>query len=307
MKREEFEREYLKNLEDIVLPNTLNIQIEIVLCLKEKLDIQTFLVHNKYKNYYYILKIAYKNRGKVLKYEQNILKEIADAGIDKFPKPEFFLKEGAITYSMREYVEGETLLSLVKKRGCMPEKTLVNTAIYLCRLLEILHGQQPPIVHRDIKPENIVYTKKHTFTFIDFETARKYSPNKDYDTLVMGSRSTAAPEQYGFSQTDCRTDIYGLGMTLLYLACGSYDQKDLKESGLSRRLQKIIQKALAFDPDKRYANARQFRKELSRYKCKKKPVNLEIIKSKKEKEEKHEKKKPAGICDGCSACHHRRR
>ena len=66
-----------------------------------------------------------------------------------------------------------------------------------------------------------------TLTLIDYETARCYKEGLDEDTYFMGTRGTAAPEQYGFGQSDIRTDIYGIGRTLLYLLTGGYRLEEL--------------------------------------------------------------------------------
>lgn len=262
MMREEFETQYRKYLETIELPEILKSKIILRKCLKERQDFCTLLVYNKNTDRNYTLKVTDSERGEILEREMQILQELIQAGIQAFPRPELLIKENRRTYYLREYVEGETLLSIVARRGCMPEKVLALTGIRLCDLLELLHKQNPPIIHRDIKPENIIYMGNHTFTIIDFETARKYSGKKSRDTVIMGSRPTAAPEQFGFSQTDCRTDVYGLGMTLLFLAVGTYEQKDLKDAGISGRLRKIILKATAFDPEKRYHTVRHLRRDL---------------------------------------------
>lgn len=259
MMREEFEREYRKSIEEISLPSILKKDYECKLCLKERTDTKTLLVCKRDNGKPYILKIAQHNRGHILLCEKNILSELRYAGLEMFPMPLLFIKEGESVFYLREYIEGETLFGLVKRKGCMPENTLCQTGIRLCRLLEILHRQNPPVIHRDIKPENIVYTPKHIFTLIDFETARKYSPEKQHDTYVMGSRPTAAPEQFGYAQTDQRTDIYGLGMTMNYLACGTYDRRDLKNTKISRGIRRIIFKATSFDPDERFQSAEHLR------------------------------------------------
>ena len=268
MRREEFEKEYRKNIEEIPLPDILKKDYRCESCLKERTDTKTLLVYKKDNRKPYILKIAEHNRGRILLCEKNILSELRHAGIENFPMPLLFMKEGESVYYLREYIEGKTLFELVKRKGCMSENVLCLTGIRLCRLLEILHSQQLPVIHRDIKPENIIYTRKHTFTLTDFETARKYSPEKEHDTYVMGSRPTAAPEQFGYAQTDQRTDIYGLGMTMNYLACGTYERKDLKKTEISGGLRKIIYKATSFDPDKRYQSAGQLCAALMRHRNK---------------------------------------
>lgn len=262
MMREEFERMYWKNLEEVDLPDVLKDKVCLEGCLKQREYMCTLLVSHVSTGKKYVLKIADKKRGRILECERDILQELYQKGIHVFPRPESLIEEKETLYYIREYISGESLLSVVKKRGCMPERVLAVTAIKLCGLLEILHKQNPPVIYRDIKPENIIYKGHGAFTFIDFETARKYSRKKAQDTLIMGSRPTAAPEQFGYSQTDSRTDIYGLGMTMLFLACGNYDRKYLKNIQMSVRLRRIIRKATAFNPDKRYPTAGCLRRDL---------------------------------------------
>lgn len=305
MIREEFEKEYQKRLEEIVLPDTLRENFTCIDCLKERKDICTLLLCDRTTDQKYVLKIAQDSRKRMLEYEEHILQELFESGNHAFPRPQLLLKEGASTYFLREYAEGETLLTIVKKRGCMPEKVLIRTAIQLCDLLELLHSQKPPVIHRDIKPENIIFTKSKKFTLIDFETARRYSSGKKRDTLIIGSRPTAAPEQFGYAQTDGRTDIYGLGMTLLFLACGTYERKDLRNVCISRKLRKVILKTIAFDPAKRYKNVALLRKELVKCSilCRKTDITNKGWKNKVKcvKEESHERQENTGIDDGIHA------
>ena len=55
--------------------------------------------------------------------------------------------------------------------------------------------------------ENILLTEEGTCRIIDFDSAREYKPGEAHDTFYMGTEKTAAPEQFGFMQTDERTDI----------------------------------------------------------------------------------------------------
>lgn len=260
----EFEEKYRKNLEEIQFPEILEGRMKCICCLKERQNAHTLLVEDGQKKKY-ILKMAQGRRIRALQKENDIMKKLCESGVHAFPEPELFVKDENKAYYIREYVEGETLLTVVKRCGCMPEPVLVEIGIQLCHLLEILHSQDPPVIHRDIKPENIIVKKDRTLTLIDFETARRYTPGKTRDTLLMASHPTAAPEQYGFGQTDCRTDIYGLGMTLLYLACGSYDRRDLKNSELSGCIRIIIRKTLFLNIDRRYSSVVKLRNKLERY------------------------------------------
>ena len=84
------------------------------------------------------------------------------------------------------------------------------------------------------------------------------------DTFVVGTRGTAAPEQYGYIQTDQRTDVYAIGQTMLYMVSESYEMNQLSECAVSRRMKKIIEKACSFEPDKRYGDAAQLRRAVEK-------------------------------------------
>ena len=120
------------------------------------------------------------------------------------------------------------------------------------------------MIHRDIKPENIVVTPGGEVVFIDFGTMRSYKKDGSRDTFVVGTRGTAAPEQYGYTQTDQRTDVYAIGQTMLYMVSESYEMNQLSECAVSRRMKKIIEKACSFEPDKRYGDAAQLRRAVEK-------------------------------------------
>ena len=72
----------------------------------------------------------------------------------------------------------------------------------------------PPIIFRDLKPQNIMVDRTGQIKLIDFGIARSFQPGKAKDTTLLGTPGYAAPEQHGQSQTDVRSDIYTLGVTL---------------------------------------------------------------------------------------------
>ena len=123
---------------------------------------------------------------------------------------------------------------------------IIDIGVKLCNILSEIHSMTPPIIHRDIKPQNIIINNENVY-LIDFNISREYSGKSNKDTFIMGTQEYAAPEQYGFSESDVRTDIYGLGGTLKTL----YDQLSLDSSVISA----VISKATAFSPENRYQNA----------------------------------------------------
>ncbi len=145
------------------------------------------------------------------------------------------------TTVIEEYIEGE-----LSADGKLTEKQFKAIVRELCGVLKFLHGKG--IIHRDIKPSNIMLAKDGHIRLIDFDAARMIKAEKVQDTVLLGTRGYAPPEQYGFSQTDERADIYALGVTLGNL---------IGEETWRTHYQRILSKCTNLDPDKRYRTVRQ--------------------------------------------------
>ena len=187
-----------------------------------------------------------------------ILKRLWPLLPNAVPEPVSQFQAGELDCLLRSYLPGETLAQRREREDSCPEALCVSLGQKLCALLEILHSQEPPVIHRDIKPENIVLLPDGEVGLIDFGIARQYKGGQDTDTRHMGTRSTAAPEQYGYAQTDRRTDLYALGMTLIWALTGRYDREALQEAEISPRLRKTLEKAVAFAPEARFQDAAAF-------------------------------------------------
>ncbi|MCM1126246.1 MAG: protein kinase [Lachnospiraceae bacterium] len=111
------------------------------------------------------------------------------------------------TTVMEEYIEGTTPGSM-ELSGKQFRKIIKE----LCCVLEFIHKKG--IIHRDIKPSNILLAGDGHIRLIDFDAARMYKEEQEQDTRLLGTKGYAPPEQYGFAQTDERTDIYSLGVTM---------------------------------------------------------------------------------------------
>ena len=111
---------------------------------------------------------------------------------------------------IEEYIEGKTL-----DQQSFSKEQVKNIMHQLCECLDSLHKLNPPIIHRDIKPENIIY-HNNKVTLLDFGIARFLDFKKSKDTLILGSVGYAAPEQFGFQQSNPQTDIYALGKLMNY-------------------------------------------------------------------------------------------
>jgi serine/threonine-protein kinase len=139
------------------------------------------------------------------------------------PKVSDYFTEGGKHYLVMDFIQGRTLEQVLHGTpGFLAEDEVVRWALQLCDVLIYLHGRQPPIIFRDLKPANIMLDNDRRIKLIDFGIARSFQPGKSRDTQVMGTPGYAAPEQYGAGQTDARSDIYALGVTLHALLTG-YD------------------------------------------------------------------------------------
>lgn len=143
----------------------------------------------------------------------------------------------------------------------MPEEKVIKIGRQLCEVLQYLHQMSPPIIYRDMKPANVMVRSNGDVMLIDFGTARYFKEGKLADTISLGTLGYAAPEQFGgMGQTDARTDIYGLGVTLYHLITDMnpseppYEIKPIREinPALSKALEYIIVKATQRDPNERY-------------------------------------------------------
>ena len=148
------------------------------------------------------------------------------------------------TTVIEEYIEGQPAGSVE-----LSEPQLLCVVRELCDVLEALHDRG--IIHRDLKPSNIILAQDGHIRLIDFDAARVPKNGKETDTRLLGTRGYASPEQYGFAQTDVRTDIYSLGVTL---------EQIFGDKAEKPRYRRIIQKCRRLDPDKRYQSVQQVKR-----------------------------------------------
>lgn len=164
-------------------------------------------------------------------------------------------------YSIVEFIKGVNLRSSLDADAIASFKSV-------CNAVDVLHEKfDPPIIHRDIKPDNVIVVPDGV-VLIDFGAARTYDADKDRDTRLYATRAYAPPEQFGYAQTDRRSDIYSLGMLLAFLEMGrdpgtevraaiNSGEGALTEIGISAPSAKTIARACAFDPSLRFATVRE--------------------------------------------------
>lgn len=148
--------------------------------------------------------------------EANLMKRLDHPAL---PRIVDIIDNGITIYVVMDYIEGESLDKILSEYGAQPEERVVEWAKQLCDALSYLHSQKPPIIYRDMKPANVMLKPEGNIKIIDFGIAREYKEQNLSDTTVLGTKGYAPPEQYS-GQTDPRSDIFALGMTMHHLLTG---------------------------------------------------------------------------------------
>lgn len=182
-------------------------------------------------------------------------------------------KESDYIYVVMDYVEGESLDKVLAEYGAQPQDLVIDWAKQICDALGYLHSQKPPIIYRDMKPANVMLKPEGNIKIIDFGIAREYKEGNLADTTVLGTKGYASPEHYGGRQTDERSDIYTLGMTMHHLLTGvdprpaDYIYAPIRQWNpeLSGGLERIIDKCVSPDPKDRYQNCNELLYALDHY------------------------------------------
>ncbi len=179
-----------------------------------------------------------------------------------------------VIYIVEDYIEGETLSSILEENGAQPQELVIKWAIQICEALEYLHTRKPAIIYRDMKPSNVMLKPDGNIKIIDFGIAREYKEQSLSDTVCLGTKGYAAPEQFGGKgQTDVRTDVFCLGVTLYHLVTGHspcdppFEIYPIRywNPQLDPGLEAIIQKCTQLNPDDRYQSCAELLYALQHY------------------------------------------
>lgn len=166
-----------------------------------------------------------------------------------------FVPDGQGITTIEEYIAGETLAQVQSRVYTLGELEVQHIVAQLIEALDHIHTMNPPIIHRDIKPSNVMLLGDGTVKLIDFDASRTIKKEKNQDTQLLGTAGYASPEQFGFLQTDARSDIYSLGVLINVLLTGKTPQERLCNGSFQR----IVLSCTAIDPGDRYQNVRQLR------------------------------------------------
>lgn len=157
-----------------------------------------------------------------------------------------------------DFVPGKTVEQLVDARGRLPQDEAVRLAREVCEAASALHAHC--VVHRDISPGNVIVAADGAH-LIDLGISRMVVEGASKDTTQLGTWGFAAPEQYGFAQTDARSDVWSIGRLLGYLLCGvrpddeKFEQLIADPGVVAPWLHAVIERACAFEPSARYQSA----------------------------------------------------
>lgn len=146
-------------------------------------------------------------------YNPHIYKYLMEHPITGIPRLYNIYEEKEQLILIEEFISGVSLQEIINGRTLTLD-LIVRFMGELCDILEQLHILNPPIIHRDIKPSNIIITPYNHVVLIDFNAAKYLTDTADHDTVLLGTKGYAAPEQYGFGFSTPRTDIYALGILL---------------------------------------------------------------------------------------------
>lgn len=205
----------------------------------------------KYKNIWLVLD---RDTGKIYvkkcleTFNQEVYRRIAGLYNVHIPGIAAWKLEDGRLWLIEEYINGETLEERLDRGYSFAREEAAGIVRQVCEALACLHSQEPPIIHRDVKLSNIMISHDGIVKLIDYNAARLYERGLSQDTRLIGTEAYAAPEQFGFAQTDARTDIYALGVVFNYLLTGEHIKDRMAEGACGA----VIRKCTQMDPKQRY-------------------------------------------------------
>lgn len=280
-------------LNDIVMPRALaaedeatddNDEIGVGTIIENKYKIvkhiarggafDTYLATDTKLNLTWAVKVSRSNRTDdmgLIQNQINILKQLDHPMIPRFA--DAYMTNGKAII-VQEYVAGTTLEDIVNEYGGQSVEHVVDWIGQICNVMGYLHMQSPMFIYRDVKPANFILEPSGRIRVVDFDIIRSYKPGRTEDTVNLGTKGYAAPEQFGGrGQTDPRTDVYGIGATMYRLLTGADVQErniilnpiTLDEPGIPSGLAYIMNKCTQFNPRERYNSCDELLNDLVRY------------------------------------------
>ena len=230
-------------------------EYQLISEIKSGNNSKLFLLYDKTCGRKVLLK---SGRTDLIENEAHNISRLSGEGI---PEVYHCFEHEGTAYLLRQYIEGRTLRKCLEADGVFTLKKTVEIGIAVCKVISRFHKCDPPIIHRDIKSDNIILTNDGEVYIIDLGISREFNSVASRDTIVMGTPSAAPPEQFGYSQTDVRSDVYSMGVLLHEMVTGEII---LDKGRTSRKISRIIKKCTMFSPDDRYHSIDNLRKALEK-------------------------------------------
>jgi len=230
---------------------------------------QLFKLKNEQSDHPLLIKAICKNQSYKI-----IFDDLNELSHERLPKILTTYETEKYYYIVKEYISGLSLTNYVQRKTALTEDETKHLLLQLIDVIKYFHDPKRNIVYRDIKPDNIIIDNDGKLYLIDLETIRTYKTEQDSDTVAIVTKGYAAPEQYGYSQTDGRADIYSIGATMYFMLTGKAlvtfwlsnreetKNVDLGFNKLSKKWRHIITKCTKFNPDERYENVHKLEKDI---------------------------------------------
>lgn len=212
-------------------------------------DRQTILVCNGNTSELYVKK-------RVDAKTASLYEKLLNKTISALPRVVQVINDGGSSIVMMEFVNGLPLDKIIEQDGPMPSRQAKQYLSVLCGCVKELHSLK--IIHRDITASNIIISGQSCY-LIDLGIAREKKGEQRTDTQILGTVGYAAPEQFGFEQSDERTDIYALGTVFHFMLTGALPNQQTYKG----REREIIKKCTAIDRQKRYQSISELEAALS--------------------------------------------
>lgn len=177
---------------------------------------------------------------------------------------------------VQDYIDAPSLQSIIESGQKFSEREIIELGCELLTILTYLHEQVPSVIHRDIKPSNILIEKFSSrkigrVYLVDFGSVQVTAIKDSGTRTIVGSYGYMPLEQFG-GQTTVSSDLYSLGMTLIYLITGTHPAELSQENGrvkfdskISKKLMKWLEKITQPYPDLRFNSARSAQNSLSSF------------------------------------------
>ena len=211
---------------------------------------KVYLVQHQENQNIYIKKILDVYNLHIYEYLQNHC-------ITGIPKLYDIYEENNQLTIVEEFISGTSLQEIIETKAISID-LIIRFMSELCDILGQLHSLNPPIVHRDIKPSNIIITPYNHVVLIDFNAAKYLTNAGNSDTVLLGTKGYAAPEQYGFGSSTPQTDIYAIGILLKELSSNLPVSTNIFDT--------IIQKCTQINPSDRFENVYALKTEIENLK-----------------------------------------